>query len=316
MLVALCGAMACSAGVAHADTASLTFTDAAGNSDPAVGVGRTITLAGTSAADTRIHVKFRSAGGAPCAPSFSSDSGTSSFEGFSGDRFSGESVNGNFSFKKTGQWSERGDFLFCIWLAETSSTSATPFSQTVTFRAPNGSISATVNPVSPKTDEPATVTITGASESSANVYGKIRRSGGASCATSFGADPGSSLISGEPVNGAFSLTRTTTQQEAGGYVICLWLANSSSDGAPIAGPQQATFTVLAPPPPCIVPKVTSSMTLAKAKSKLIKANCSVGKVTRKRNSRRAGRVIGFTPPSGKVLANGARVGIRVSKGRR
>src|ERR1700710_1494602 len=80
---------------ALADSASITFTDAAGASDPAVGVGRTFTVTGNSAVSKNIYVLVRPAGGAPCAPSASSDAGTSSpydYE-FSGDSFYGAAVN-------------------------------------------------------------------------------------------------------------------------------------------------------------------------------------------------------------------------------
>jgi hypothetical protein len=51
------------------------------------------------------------------------------------------------------------------------------------------------------------------------------------------------------VNGAFSVPASTRQSTAGSYVLCLWLAASSTDPAPIAGPQPQPFDVVAPPAP-------------------------------------------------------------------
>ncbi len=48
---------------ALADSASITFTDAAGTSHPAVGVGRTFSVTGNSAVSKRLYVLFRPAGG-------------------------------------------------------------------------------------------------------------------------------------------------------------------------------------------------------------------------------------------------------------
>jgi hypothetical protein len=67
-------------------------------------------------------------------------------------------------------------------------------------------------------------------------------------------------------------------------------------------------------PSCVVPSLTGRL-LASAKHILQKANCGVGKVTRKHTSRksRRGRVIGQSPAAGTKLANGAPVAIVVGK---
>ncbi len=303
---------------AQADSASITFTDAAGNSDPAVGIGRTYTVTGNSAVSKRVYLKVRPAGGAPCAPSASSDAANGQYYGtFSGDDFYGTSVNGNFTLRKTGTWDTPGSFLFCTWLASTSSDPVAPFSQVVTFRSPTGSISATVAPISPQAGQPATITIAGSSEAPKSVYSKIRSAGGAPCAPSASADSGSALIYGTDVNGAFSLTTTTTRDTAGSYLICMWLADSSSDGSPVAGPQPATFTVTEPPRPCVVPPLPRFTVLAPYLTGLAAANCTAGtqrytpSVTFPR-----GTIIKTTPVSGTTLAPGGPVALLISQGRR
>jgi hypothetical protein len=163
--------------------------------------------------------------------------------------FYGENVNGTFSLPRAETWDTPGTFVFCIWLSAQESTVATPFTQAITFRAPTGTITASVNPVAPRINEQATITVTGASEAPAYVYAKVRPNGGTGCAPSYSADSGKDLLSGESVNGSFSLPVTTTQSTAGSYLMCLWLATSSTDAAPIAGPQPQPFDVLGPPPP-------------------------------------------------------------------
>jgi hypothetical protein len=303
---------------ALADSASISFTDAAGTSDPVVGVGRTFTVTGNSAVAKQLYVLVRPAGGAPCAPSASSDAGTTDYYGsFSGDTFYGASVNGDFTRRKTGTWGTPGSFMFCIWLATSSSAPATPITQVVTFRSPTGTISATVAPVTPQTGQTVTITITGSSEAPKYVYASIRPAGGAPCATSYSADSGNGLISGRSVNGAFSVTTTTTASTAGNYLICLWLADSSSDAAPVAGPQPATFTVTAPPRPCIVPALPRFTALAAYFTALSAANCVPGtqRYTASTTYPR-GTVITATPAPGTTLAPRGAVALLISSGKR
>jgi beta-lactam-binding protein with PASTA domain len=55
--------------------------------------------------------------------------------------------------------------------------------------------------------------------------------------------------------------------------------------------------------------------LAKAKSRIARAHCRVGKITRKHSSaRKKGKVIGQSPRAGRRLANGAKVNLVVGKG--
>jgi hypothetical protein len=266
------------AATAVADTAVITFTDAGGVSDPVAGVGRTMTIAGNTAVPEHLYVKHRPAGGAPCAPSWSSDSGSGYFSGFSGDSFNAN-VNGNFTLKETGSWPGTGAELFCVWLSPSESSSVTPISQVITFRSPTGAISVAVTPLQAQPDQAATVTISGSSESPENVYATIRTGAGAPCSISYDADSGHGLVNSRSVSGAFSFDSTTTQSTPGPYTVCVWLAPSASSGNPIAGPQSATFTVLAPPPPCVVPVIAPGTTLQGAIAGLSAAHCALGRRT-------------------------------------
>ena len=236
------------AGTAMADSAALTVTDSAGRPDPAAQVPRVFTITGNAAVSEYLWASYRPAGGAPCAPSPYSDNASSQV-------VSQHAVNGTFSFNQVLTIQSAGTYQFCIWLTPSGSTATTPITQVFTFRSPTGTISATLNPLVPRPGQQTQVSVSGSSEAPERVYATVRAAG-APCAPTFDSDTGSSVIDGSSVNGAFTATGTTAQQQPGSYVLCLWLASSSSDAAPIAGPQAIPFTVVQPPP-----KVTSASVL-------------------------------------------------------
>lgn len=232
---------------ARADSASVSVLNTAGQSDPVADIPRVFRVSGVTSVPEEVFVKYRAPGGAPCAPNAREDSG-SSFLRFSSFGY-GEHVNGSFQLEQVFTWGSSGTETFCIWLAENENTIvSTPITQTITFRAPSGTITATVNPITPAPGQSATITVTGSSEAPEEVFAKIRSAGGAGCAPTYEADTGQSLIEGQKVNGAFSVQTTTTQTSAGTYLVCLWLAASREATPAVAGPQPETFTVAYPPP--------------------------------------------------------------------
>lgn len=300
-------------GGALADTASIAVTTTAGQSDPVTEVPRTFKLTGNVASPKNYFVKYRRTGGAPCAGSARADTG----ETLTGEWYGSDEVNGDFSNTQALTWSDPpASYLFCIWLAEDSDQVVTPISQVIRFRSPTGTVSAGISPVVPRPGRQATVTITGSSEADKNVYSTVRGAGNP-CAPTASADPGESLIYGDSVNGVFGLRTNWTPDRSGNYVICLWLADSSEDASPVAGPQPFPFRVAAPPkPPCVVPRIGRGSKLATAKRRIRKANCRVGKVKRRRSSVRRGRVVKTSPRRGTRMRNRARVSVVISRGRR
>jgi hypothetical protein len=127
------------------------------------------------------------------------------------------------------------------------------------------------------------------------------------------ADSGHALLNGTSVNGAFSITQTLTVSAPGSYMICMWLADSSGDTGPVAGPQTATFTV---PAPCIVPELSPGATLSLVKSRLGAANCGAGATSQEASTTiKRGRLIRLGSNSGSQLAPGTPVSIVLSSGR-
>lgn len=310
------------AGQALADSASISVTTTGGQSDPVAKVPRIFSISGVASIPEHVYVKSRAPGGAPCAPTAISDSGST----FEGGYFSwgwDENVNGTFNLQRVLTWSSPGTEVFCIWLAASQEAITTPITQTITFRAPTGTITATVNPITPQPGQQATVTISGASESPERVYAAIRPAGGAPCAPTFEADTGHNLVNGESVNGSFSTQATTIQQTAGTYLICLWLASSATDTHPVAGPQPETFTVAAPPPPppppppCVVPSFGSNAHLATIEHRIQAGHCSVGRVRYLYSLRvRKNAVLRLAPGPRARLPFGARIEVFVSSGPR
>ena len=298
---------------AHADSATISILTTTGASDPVAGVPRIFAISGVATVPKRLYVKYRAPGGAACAPTASSDSGRYV-------SFIGNSVNGAFRLQDVVEWSEPGEVVFCIWLSTGDSTTiATPITQTIAFRGPSGTISAGVSPVTPRPRERTTITVSGATETPARVYAKLRRAGGAACAPTASSDSGAGLLFGNEVNGAFSLA-AETRQPAGTYMVCLWLADADDDPTPVAGPQSTTFTVAAPPapppPPCRVPALGRVRDATTVKSRIRAANCRVGRTIRVYSRKPSGRVLRLVPRPGRQLANRARVDLIVSRGRR
>lgn len=309
--MALAVSLLCATG-AHADSAALTVTDASGKSDPAAEIGRTFTVAGTATTPKRVFASYRPTGGAACAPSAATDSGTA-------PRYLpyGEEVDGAFAIKYTGIWPEAGTFLFCIWVADSSTAPVTPISQTITFRAPTASISAVVAPATPTVDQETTATVSGASEAPKAVFATYRPSGGAACAPTAESDSGRALpgVYGVDVNGAFRVSTRFTPSDPGDYVICVWVADYSGDPSPVAGPQAFPYSVVAPPPPCIVPTIAAGTPLATALTGLLAAHCTAGRQIYTASRRYArGSLVKLRTPAGTSLPNGGAVDLLISSG--
>ena len=68
---------------------------------------------------------------------------------------------------------------------------------------------------------------------------------------------------------------------------------------------------------CVVPKVRAGATVRTARAAIKQGNCSVGKTTKARSAKvKKGRVIALSRKAGTTRSRGAKVGIKVSRGRR
>ena len=234
-------ALLAGAGVAMADSVSIGVTTGTGQPDPVAHVPRVFTITGNATGSQRLYIKVRAAGGAACAPSAITDPGRW-LSGFAGDPL----VSGNFGFQRVLTWDASGPWSFCYWLAARDSAIVAPLTQTIVFRPPTGTIDATIRPLVPKPDHYAKVTISGSTEAPARVFAKVRAAGGAPCAPTYEADPGTDLRNGEDVEGTYATFPQTSQSRVGQYVICMWLMGAPPDTALIAGPVSRVFNVVQP----------------------------------------------------------------------
>jgi hypothetical protein len=235
-------ALLVSAAAALADSASISVTAADGSPDPVAYIARVFTISGTASAGKYLYVKHRPVGGAPCAPSAYSDSGRLT------TGFYGSSAADSFAIQRVWTWDAPGNWTFCMWLASSETAITTPIAQTITFRTPGAQVGVSLRPSVPKVGERAQVTIAGATEAPRRIWAKVRPGPGAACAPTYDLDSGQSLIDGWDADGAFDAKRYTTQSSPGQYLICAWLAGSSFDPWPVAGPQALAFNVVTPPP--------------------------------------------------------------------
>jgi hypothetical protein len=317
------------ASTVQADSAVLSVTNTAGASDPAAQLPRVFTLSGVSAVPSSVFVKYRAPGGAECAANANEDSG-SVLEGPFG-AFWSTGVNGDFRIQQVMTWPTPETVMFCIWIASNEYEISPPITQLITFRAPSGSVSATINPSSPEPDQSATLTVGGASEAPAAVVSTITPGGGgAACAPTPQSDSGQQVLSSN-VNGAFSVQEAFKEEEPGTYLLCTWLMPSQDSGPPaLAGPEAVTFVVgyptpppppvstpsLAPPPRCVVPTFDSRMSLGAVKRRIVSSHCRVGRIVYAHSrSVRRGDVVRLSPRPHTHLAHLALVSILVSAGR-
>jgi hypothetical protein len=115
--------------------------------------------------------------------------------------------------------------------------------------------------------------------------------------------------------GPFSETTNESLNGAGQYLVCAYVQYQSDQSSPEIT-ASALITAVAPPPPCVVPTYSSSVTKQKLAEQAIRASgCALGAV-RHIASRtvRAGYVIGLSAPAGKHLPPATAVAITVSTG--
>jgi hypothetical protein len=218
--IAALGLLAIPASAFAADSVSLTIDD------PANGVPTQIHAATTAAAATQLFITYKkSDSSAVCAPTASADKGTKITYAPAIPAGTG-TVAIAYTFKVT------GSYLFCSWLAPTSTSSATASAaQPVAIRSLKASLAISANPAQPVTGTPVTITMSGSDEISQPLYAKTRLlpAGGGSCTSTASPDRGVQLSgSGQSQKGSFSKTYKTTFSSPGAWLVCGWLASGGS----------------------------------------------------------------------------------------
>jgi hypothetical protein len=203
-----------------ADSVSLTIDD------PANGVPTQIHAATTAAATTQLFITYKKAAStAVCAPTPAADKGTRI-------TYDPPIPAGTGTVAIAHTFSFTGNYLFCSWLAPSSTSSATASAaQPVTIRSLKASIAISASPAQPVTGTSVTITMSGSDEISQPLYAKTRLlpAGGGACASTASPDKGVQLGgSGQSQKGAFTKTFKTTFSTAGSWLVCGWLSSGGS----------------------------------------------------------------------------------------
>jgi hypothetical protein len=114
------------------------------------------------------------------------------------------------------------------------------------------------------------------------------------------------LRNGAPIARATAATYTLTATDAGKALQCR--VTATGPGGTIA----AESAPAVPAKACIVPSL-AGQTLTAARKRLTAANCALGKVAKRRSSKKPGVVLSSSPAKGKNLAVGTRIALTVAK---
>jgi hypothetical protein len=109
---------------------------------------------------------------------------------------------------------------------------------------------------------------------------------------------------------------TLTPRPASGSKFTRWSGDCSGTAACVLtmSANHSATAAFAKVPKCVVPKVVGR-TLKKARARIVKAHCKVGKVRKRFSSlKKKGRVLSQRPKPGKRLKNGTKVNLTVGKG--
>ena len=218
--LAVLAVLAVPASAFAADSISLTIDD------PANGVPTQIHAATTAAAATQLFITYKKAGSSTaCAPTPAADKGTKiSYDPPIPAGTGTIAIAHTFSFT--------GTYLFCSWLAPSSTASATASAaQQVAIRSLKASLAISANPAQPITGTSVTITMSGSDEIAQPLYAKTRLlpAGGGSCTPTASPDRGAQLGgSGQSQKGTFSKTFKTSFSTPGAWLVCGWLASGGS----------------------------------------------------------------------------------------
>jgi hypothetical protein len=228
-------ALVVAVGAGEASAASVAFHPIA----PVAEVPTTFLTDAQSDVTSWLHVKFRPAGGAACAPSPETDPGDYLIQNVRGSGARQESRVYTFSAPVT--------YLLCAWLRDSQSNVLSTQTGQLTVRAPVGSLAAAVPPLAPL-NRAFVMTFAGQTEVARWLYVSYRAAGGAPCAPTPASDPGSSIVYGDRVEGAYSIAKELTLDRRGTFLVCGWLVSSSGDLAPLARLETTVTNV----PPVVV----------------------------------------------------------------
>jgi hypothetical protein len=221
------------ASAASAQAASISLAVSA---DPSEEQAFTITASGTADASSYVYLFIRPAGGAPCAATAGTETGGTGL-------LSTLVPAGAFAVPTTHTSQSPSDYLLCAYLGS-SSTTAAATSKAITVR-PNRATLTISAPAMAIPDQPVVLTFQGSTEVGRELFATIKPVGATSCGSAHSTDVGGQdIFSYQPIQGTYSVPESRTLK-AGGYLICAWVQEGSTDLGPDA---VATASISVPPP--------------------------------------------------------------------
>jgi hypothetical protein len=259
---------------------------------------------------------YKPAGGSACGANPSADAGTNV----------GLSTNylpaGPFALQNNTTFSTAGSYLVCAWVMQyqgaSTDTVVIADAKTIAVRIPHLTLSVSV-PATVTTGQTFQVTTTTQAETNRYLWVYVLVDTGRGCpanASAAAAQNNDRIIESQPILGGPTTVATNDDvTTVGALLICGYINRTyGSDETPEAT-ASASFTGVAPPPPCVVPAVVKDEPLARTKGRLAAASCTVGRVRYVASARYArGSVFKVAPVAGTSLGNAAAVDLWVSTG--
>ncbi len=304
----MAAALACCALAVPATASAATLAVASGP-DPAESITTQVIATGALETDTqRLDVTVKPVGGSGCAANVDADDGSRAMSVFPGVGPYAETRNWTFQ--------SAGSYLLCSWITDTAPPGDPVIalaSQTIVVRQPHLSLTIAA-PAKILRGRTFQVVTTAQAETERDVRVLLLKDTGRGCPANSGAayvTAGEvSLVSVSMTGGPTSQTVNERLAATGRYLLCGYF-DYGSQVAPEAT-AAVTVAVLAP---CLVPHLRAGTSLAKAKTRIVAAHCTVGRVLHAHSASAArGTVIALSPRPGSGHATHAPVQITLSSG--
>jgi hypothetical protein len=326
LCAAAVGAISIALWIAPSALAAPTLTLSTG-ADPAESITTQIIATGVSSdTETELTATLKPTGGQECGANYQADTSAGGSTVFFNE--SPGLPDGPFSVSVNHTFENAGSYLLCGWLND-EAQAGDPVVATarliIVVRPPHLALSVSA-PASVATGQTFQVVTTAQAEVERTVEVFVLPSTGRGCPANASAASGTSGVLGVDFpahysedwsvdGGPFSETTNESLNGAGQYLVCAYV-QYQSDQSPPEITASASITVVAPPPPCIVPTYSSLVTKQKTAEAAIRASgCALGTVRHVASRTvRAGYVIGLSAPVGRHLPAASAVAIVVSTG--
>lgn len=307
----LAAAIALPASALGAPTIELTR----GNAEPVESITTQLgAVVNNATSEDRFFLHVESSGSAGCAANPDADAGEVVID----DYLTNEQDPATFSQNWTFQLA--GSYRVCGWVTTGNSEEVLQSADTTfSVRQPHLTLSVSA-PATVAPHQTFQVVTTAQAETERAAWEYLLPNGGDGCPENASAADNASenhtiLSSWNVTGGPLTESSNQTLETPGPYLVCAYFEYPNSESPPELT-ASAPLTVVAPPPPCVVPTFAFGSPLSSVEDSLHAASCSVGPLHYAASTSVArGRVLALSPVPGTRLGTGAAVAIDVSAGR-